>query len=53
MACDVVIAGGGFGGLYAARRLERRLPGHPPSLGACLDDAARPGELPSHPHGEE
>jgi len=23
---DVVIAGGGFGGLYAARRLERRLP---------------------------
>ena len=28
MACDVVIAGGGFGGLYAARRLERRLPRH-------------------------
>ena len=26
MAHDVVIAGGGFGGLYAARRLERRLP---------------------------
>lgn len=26
MAWDVVIAGGGFGGLYAARRLERRLP---------------------------
>ena len=26
MAQDVVIAGGGFGGLYAARRLERRLP---------------------------
>ena len=25
MAFDVVIAGGGFGGLYAARRLERRL----------------------------
>jgi NADH:quinone reductase (non-electrogenic) len=25
---DVVIAGGGFGGLYAARRLERRLPRH-------------------------
>jgi NADH:ubiquinone reductase (H+-translocating) len=24
----VVIAGGGFGGLYAARRLERRLPRH-------------------------
>ena len=28
MAWDVVIAGGGFGGLYAARRLERRLPRH-------------------------
>lgn len=28
MALNVVIAGGGFGGLYAARRLERRLPGH-------------------------
>jgi NADH dehydrogenase len=26
VAFDVVIAGGGFGGLYAARRLERRLP---------------------------
>ena len=28
MAQDVVIAGGGFGGLYAARRLEHRLPRH-------------------------
>jgi NADH dehydrogenase len=28
VASDVVIAGGGFGGLYAARRLERRLPRH-------------------------
>ena len=28
MAFGVVIAGGGFGGLYAARRLERRLPRH-------------------------
>lgn len=28
MAFDVVIAGGGFGGLYAGRRLERRLPRH-------------------------
>ena len=28
MAHDVVIAGGGFGGLYAARRLERRLSRH-------------------------
>jgi len=28
VAFDVVIAGGGFGGLYAARRLERRLARH-------------------------
>jgi NADH:ubiquinone reductase (H+-translocating) len=28
VAFEVVIAGGGFGGLYAARRLERRLPRH-------------------------
>lgn len=28
MASHVVIAGGGFGGLYAARHLERRLPRH-------------------------
>lgn len=28
MAWRVVIAGGGFGGLYAARRLERLLPNH-------------------------
>jgi NADH dehydrogenase len=28
VATDVIIAGGGFGGLYAARRLERRLPRH-------------------------
>lgn len=28
MAHNVVIVGGGFGGLYAARRLERRLPRH-------------------------
>src|SRR3954462_5792377 len=28
MAWRVVIAGGGFGGLYAARRLERLLPRH-------------------------
>ena len=26
--------------------------GHPPSLGMYLDDAAQPGELPSHPAGE-
>lgn len=28
MAWNVVIAGGGFGGLYAARRLEKKLPRH-------------------------
>src|SRR3954467_10392712 len=28
MAWNVVIAGGGFGGFYAARRLERKLPSH-------------------------
>jgi len=28
LAWNVVIVGGGFGGLYAARRLERRLPRH-------------------------
>src|SRR5436305_7504632 len=28
MAWRIVIAGGGFGGLYAARRLERLLPAH-------------------------
>lgn len=28
MGSDVVVVGGGFGGLYAARRLERRLPRH-------------------------
>jgi len=28
VALNVVIAGGGFGGLHAARRLERRLPRH-------------------------
>ena len=28
MAWDVVISGGGFGGLYAARRLERTMPPH-------------------------
>ena len=26
--------------------------GHPPSLGSYLDEAAQPGELPSHPAGE-
>jgi NADH dehydrogenase FAD-containing subunit len=34
---DVVIAGGGFGGLYAARRLERRLPRHSARLTVVSD----------------
>jgi NADH dehydrogenase FAD-containing subunit len=34
---DVVIAGGGFGGLYAARRLERRLPRHTARLTVVSD----------------
>jgi NADH dehydrogenase FAD-containing subunit len=62
VAFDVVIAGGGFGGLYAARRLERRLPrysariivvsdvigqlGHPPSLETYLDEARHTDEAP-------
>ena len=49
MAWNVVIAGGGFGGLYAARRLERKLPapqrpdhaGHRPELPALHAAAAR------------
>ena len=56
VAYDVVIAGGGFGGLYAARRLERRLPraqrAHPagqrrqlPALHAAAARAPRPGSL--------
>jgi NADH dehydrogenase len=34
---EVVIAGGGFGGLYAARRLERRLPRHSASIRLVSD----------------
>jgi NADH:ubiquinone reductase (H+-translocating) len=34
---DVVIAGGGFGGLYAARRLERRLPRHSARITVVAD----------------
>jgi NADH dehydrogenase len=37
VAFDVVIAGGGFGGLYAARRLERRLPRHSAQITVVSD----------------
>jgi NADH:ubiquinone reductase (H+-translocating) len=37
MAWNVVIAGGGFGGLYAARRLERRLPRHSANITLVAD----------------
>jgi NADH dehydrogenase len=37
MAWRVVIAGGGFGGLYAARRLERALPHHSAQITLVAD----------------
>ena len=37
MAWSVVIAGGGFGGLYAARRLEKRLPRHSAQITLVAD----------------
>jgi len=37
VAWKVVIAGGGFGGLYAARRLERRLPRHSAQITLVTD----------------
>ena len=37
MAWNVVIAGGGFGGLYAARRLERVLPRHSAQITVLSD----------------
>jgi len=38
MAWNVVIAGGGFGGLTAARRLERRLPRHSARITLVTDE---------------
>ncbi len=38
MAWNVVIAGGGFGGLYAARRLERRLQRHSARITLVSDE---------------
>jgi NADH:quinone reductase (non-electrogenic) len=38
VAFDVVIAGGGFGGLYAALRLERRLPRHSARITVVSDE---------------
>jgi NADH dehydrogenase len=60
VAFDVVIAGGGFGGLYAARRPERRLQRHSAririvsdaSLGAYLEEVAQPGEIPGDATGD-
>jgi NADH dehydrogenase len=57
---DVVIAGGGFGGLYAARRLEPRPPRHSARITVVsdvnfllyLDQAAQPGEAPVERTGE-
>jgi NADH dehydrogenase len=37
VAWRIVIAGGGFGGLYAARRLERRLPRHSAQITLVAD----------------
>src|ERR671910_992881 len=37
MSSEVVIVGGGFGGLYAARRLERRLPRHSANIRLVTD----------------
>ena len=37
MAWNVVIVGGGFGGLYAARRLERKLPRHSARIQVITD----------------
>lgn len=37
MALNVVILGGGFGGLHAARRLERRLPRHSARITVVTD----------------
>jgi NADH:ubiquinone reductase (H+-translocating) len=38
VAFDVVIAGAGFGGLYAARRLEKRLPRHSANITMVADN---------------
>jgi NADH:ubiquinone reductase (H+-translocating) len=38
MALNVVIVGGGFGGLHAARRLERRLPRHSARITLVTDE---------------
>jgi NADH dehydrogenase FAD-containing subunit len=48
VAFDVVIAGGGFGGLYAARRLERRLPRHSARITVVSDASSDLGQL-RHP----
>ena len=37
MAWNVVILGGGFGGLYAARKLERALPSHAAKVTVVTD----------------
>ncbi len=42
MAWNVVILGGGFGGRYAARKLERELPKHAAKVTVVADAGGRP-----------
>jgi NADH:quinone reductase (non-electrogenic) len=48
MAWNVLILGGGFGGLYAARKLERALPAHAAKV-TVVTDAANAHETAAEP----